>query len=89
MRILHLTLKREWFELIASGDKTEEYRERKPYWMARLFGRTYDEVHFRNGYRPDSPFMRVEYKGILVGQSYYIIKLGKVLEISHSKGGER
>jgi len=80
MRILHLTLKKEYFDLIASGEKTEEYRERKPYWMSRLLGRTYDEIHFRNGYRPDSPFMRVECKGIIPSQSHYVIKLGKVLE---------
>ena len=36
MKILHLTLKRKWFDLIASGEKKEEYREIKPYWVARL-----------------------------------------------------
>ena len=36
MRILHLTLKKKWFDLIAVGDKTEEYREVKNYWWTRL-----------------------------------------------------
>src|SRR6266536_4142322 len=35
-RILHLSLKREPFEMIASGVKLEEYREVKPYWIKRL-----------------------------------------------------
>jgi len=35
-RILHLSLKREPFEMIASGIKLEEYREVKPYWIKRL-----------------------------------------------------
>lgn len=36
MRILHLTLKKKWFDMIASGEKKEEYREIKPYWISRL-----------------------------------------------------
>jgi hypothetical protein len=36
MNTLHLTLKKKWFDMIASGEKTEEYREIKPYWAARL-----------------------------------------------------
>ena len=83
MRILHLTLKRKWFDLIAKGEKKEEYRLAKPYWYQRLFQREYDEVHFRNGYRPDSPFMRVQSKGVglsLTGD-YFIISLGDILEV--------
>lgn len=36
MRILHLTLKKKWFDMICSRVKKEEYREIKPYWMKRL-----------------------------------------------------
>lgn len=36
MKILHLVLKKKWFDLIASGVKTEEYRDVKPYWEKRL-----------------------------------------------------
>lgn len=35
-RTLHLVLKRKWWDMIASGEKTEEYREIKPYWEKRL-----------------------------------------------------
>lgn len=35
-KILHLTLKKKWFDMIASGEKKEEYREIKPYWVDRL-----------------------------------------------------
>lgn len=35
-KILHLPLKKEWYEMIESGVKTEEYREIKPYWVQRL-----------------------------------------------------
>lgn len=36
MKILHLILKGKWYDMIASGEKTEEYREVKPYWEKRL-----------------------------------------------------
>jgi hypothetical protein len=36
MKILHLTLKKKWFDLIRSGEKKEEYREIKKYWIDRL-----------------------------------------------------
>lgn len=36
MAVLHLTLKKKWFDMIASGEKKEEYREIKPYWIKRL-----------------------------------------------------
>ena len=36
MKILHLTLKKKWFDMIASGEKKEEYREIKQFWAKRL-----------------------------------------------------
>jgi len=36
MKILHLPLKAEWYRMIESGVKTEEYRSDKPYWRKRL-----------------------------------------------------
>lgn len=36
MNILHLPLKKEWYQMIERGEKREEYREIKPYWIKRL-----------------------------------------------------
>lgn len=36
MKVLHLTLKKKWFDLIAVGEKKEEYRDQKEYWWKRL-----------------------------------------------------
>lgn len=36
-KILTLTVSKQWFNMIADGKKSEEYREIKPYWVARLF----------------------------------------------------
>ena len=34
--ILPLVLKKKWYDLIASGEKTEEYRDAKPFWDKRI-----------------------------------------------------
>lgn len=36
MKILHLTLKHKFYDMIESGFKPEEYREIKPFWVKRL-----------------------------------------------------
>lgn len=35
-KVLHLILKKKFFDMIASGEKKEEYRELKDYWGYRL-----------------------------------------------------
>lgn len=34
--MLVLPIKKKWFDMIASGEKSEEYREIKPYWTSRF-----------------------------------------------------
>ena len=36
MTTLCLPLKKKWYDMIESGEKCEEYREIKPYWISRL-----------------------------------------------------
>lgn len=36
-KVLTLTVSKQWFDLIKAGEKTEEYREIKGYWVKRLF----------------------------------------------------
>jgi len=87
--ILPLTLKREYFDLIANGGKTTEYRERKPYWTKRLEGKTFDIIRFRNGYHAGAPEMEVEFRGMKKvqkwGGPWYAISLGKVLRVKRGK----
>jgi hypothetical protein len=78
--ILHLTIKRHWFNEISMNRKKTEYREYKPYWKKRLLAKEkqkdvqmhvckhFDYVEFRNGYRPESPRMKVQCLGIIVAQ---------------------
>ena len=92
-RILNLTLKKKWFDLIASGKKKIEYREIKKYWIQRLFNnngrefRPYDFIIFRNGYKKDSPKMKIVYRGLSIkefeGKDHYALHLGKIIEIDN------
>ena len=65
MKVLHLTLKKKWFDMIASGEKKEEYREVKAYWINRLWGKEFNAVTFKNGYGKNSPSITLECKQII------------------------
>ncbi len=82
MKILHLTLKKKWFDEILAGTKNTEYREIKPYWTKRLLNEDgtpikYDFIYFRNGYSKDCRKMIVEYKGLNISKEYEIL-LGNI-----------
>lgn len=77
-RILHLTLKKKWFDMVASGEKKEEYRQLKQYWWQRLTNATsigggmrsdkvFDVVRFKNGYSKTAATIDVEWLGMEIG----------------------
>lgn len=85
--------------MILSGEKKEEYREIKGYWMKRLFDKEgepirFDIVRFKNGYGKNSPVMDVAYKGVDIKEPigkwsgnakgrHYAIYLGNILSTSN------
>ena len=79
-KVLHLNLYRKYFDEIASGKKTIEYRDITPYWTSRLSNKKYDYIYFRNGYSKDAPMMLVEYKGVDITDQFEIT-LGEVLYV--------
>ena len=66
MTILTLPIKKKWFDLIASGEKKEEYREIKPYYQTR-FDKPLTHIRFTNGYGNSVPSVVVELLGISKG----------------------
>lgn len=77
--ILHLNLKKKWFDMIYSGVKTVEYRENKPYWVTKFSncnvkvkGRHYHPsdviICFSNGYSKNRASFLIELKSIYLGQ---------------------
>ena len=95
--MLTLPIKKKWFDMILSGEKKEEYREKTEYWerrLSNLFDGLYGErryVLFRNGYGNDKPTIKcfVEIaKGIGKPEwgaepikEYYVLKILSVEEI--------
>jgi hypothetical protein len=93
VKILHLTLKKQWFDMILNGQKKEEYREIKPYWRSRLgigyLNPIHTHIKFRNGYRKNAPELLIELKGIKKGlgksqlgapkERVYILELGEII----------
>lgn len=51
---LTLNLKKEYFEQIKQGKKTEEYRLCTPYWKKRIEGKNFDKVIIKLGYPKNS-----------------------------------
>lgn len=86
--ILHLTLKKEYFDAIESGEKTSEYREYKPYWIKRLQNtdgsfKQFDIIQFRNGYSKNAPIIMVEFLNIeIIKQRISFFKKEKLFQIS-------
>ncbi|MDH7459989.1 hypothetical protein QEG73_01825 [Chitinophagaceae bacterium 26-R-25] len=82
---LFLTIKKKWFDEIATGKKKEEFREIKPFFDTRL-SKPYKYVIFQNGYAPNAPRLLVEFNGIkkkkIDGVLCYAIQLGRVIKVS-------
>lgn len=66
-KILHLTLKKKWFDMILSGEKTDEYREIKPYWTKRLIPKKHTHICFTNGYGKNRPSFIIKYPELWQG----------------------
>lgn len=77
METLHLVLKTKWYNMIESGEKTEEYRENNAYWANRLnngnrgfisekYREHFDTVRFHKGY--SNTTMVFQITGITIGR---------------------
>lgn len=51
IKILDLPLKAKWYEMIESGEKTEEYRRIIPHWCKRILDFVFPTFSYRNGYQ--------------------------------------
>jgi hypothetical protein len=83
-KILYLTLKKKWFDMILSWEKKEEYRDIKQYWESRLIEsgsiilcdsiiyERFTHVVFTNGYGSHLPSFKIECNGIKIGSGQSI-----------------
>lgn len=83
---LHLVLKHKWYDMIATGEKNEEYREIKRYYEKKFYNNDYTHIVFHRGYTKTTMkyainsltigFGRPEW-GAKKGEEYYKIILGE------------
>jgi len=71
MATLKLTLSKQPYEVMVSGEKNKEYRRKSKWIETRLFDKSgqlknYEFVQFTNGYKKDSPKFISEFKGVSV-----------------------
>jgi len=67
-KVLHLSLKKEPFDVMVTGEKFIEFRNPTKWIMSRLENKDgtpkkYDVIKFTNGYRPTKPNFVCQYKG--------------------------
>ncbi|CAL2077602.1 conserved protein of unknown function [Tenacibaculum sp. 190524A02b] len=88
---LFLTLSKEPFEVMATGEKSEEFRKPSEWIKSRLYDkegnpRTYDHVKFVNGYGCDKPQFCADFKGFEISQINQTIKYSNGLIVLVEKG---
>ena len=86
--LLTLNLKKEWYDMIESGEKKEEYRELKSYWFKRLTEehgeasefveiKHFDKVKFVYGYTKRSMIFKIDDITISTGNVEWGAEEGK------------
>lgn len=78
---LNFILKYEWFDKIAKGEKTKEYREITDYNTNKLFLRNYKTVTFLRGYNKQNK-LKFKINGIRKTTDANDLNLPEVYEIS-------
>ena len=86
-KVLHLVLKKKYFERIYNKTKKLEYRDLTPYWSKRLEGKDFTHIKFQLAYSKNPPTMLVEvldenivdYKN----KKSYAFDLGKITEVKN------
>ena len=96
IEMLTLPIKKKWFDMIKSGEKKEEYREIKKYYITRFAtlgvgDNSTHEIIFKNGYLKNSPQIKCKVKieqgygkeewGAEPNKLYYVLKILDVEEI--------
>lgn len=91
MKILKLTLKKQPFEVMETGEKRNEYRSPSEWIKSRLFdkdgyAREYDAVEFTNGYGATRPRFMCKYLGFGLSNKNYRLSYSNGLQVHVSEG---
>ena len=85
-KVLKLTLKKKWFDLMKDGFKKIEFREPSEWILSRLIDKNgdpkkYDLIEFKNGYAKNAPSFYCEFLGWDVEEEHteYIFGSDKII----------
>lgn len=88
--MLTLPIKKVWFDMIATGEKLEEYRDISDYYNSRFKSGETKEIFLRNGYSRFSPTIKVLVKisqgygkeiwGAIPNKKYWILTILKIIK---------
>lgn len=78
-RLLHLVLTFHWYDEIASGRKTVEYRKSTPFWRKRIWEKHPDSVVFHRGYTKERMVFKVDH--VIWREEQVEIHLGERVEV--------
>ena len=93
-KLLSLSLKRQPFDVMVTGEKKREFRIKSSWITARLVDsktgqdKFYDRVLFRNGYDKSRPAFTVSYKGYKLETSGIDKEYSNGLRVHHEPGEE-
>lgn len=91
-RVLRLSLSKEPFEVMVTGEKAREYRRPSEWIKSRLEGRElrpdgiYDYVLFTNGYGGHRPWFVARFEAVTVCRSPQSVSFSNGLLVEVSKG---
>ena len=88
---LFLTIKKEFFDKILSGKKTEEYRVVNSFYKSRIENKKYTHIILQKGYNAKSKRLKAEYLGYEIKEieteiygktEVYVLKLKNAITIN-------
>lgn len=89
-RVLHLTVKKEWFQIMVTREKPFELRRKSKWIESRLFNKDgslkpYDLISITNGYGKDKPNFVAEYQGFHdIPGGFWLFSNFSVLDVKES-----
>jgi hypothetical protein len=91
MNILHLNVSEKPFQVMITGEKTNEYRRPSLWMLTRLFDKQgnkkkYTHVKITWGYGADRPYFICEFKYFLFTERSYTITYSTGFKVKISKG---
>jgi CRISPR/Cas system-associated endonuclease/helicase Cas3 len=85
-KTLFLSLKKEPFDVMVTGEKSDEYRKPSKWIKSRLLDKDYDVVKMTNGYGPDKRYFIAEYYGFKISSFNQSIEYSNGLIVNVGRG---